>query len=328
MQREHWMSENEIRARRQALQRYGVLDNGPEEEFEQIIVLARMLFSTPMAAITLIDGQRQWIKGQRGLMMRHGAIDLVFAAHTLMAEGALCVEDALHDPRFRDDASVQGPPGLRAYAGAPLVTPDGTAIGTICVLDTVARDFSATDGAVMEQLARITMGSLELRLIASKDGATGVDSRRAFMDALGKELERHRRTATRAALVLCRVGGLGPAILTGGPEAADTALADVATRIGRVLRKSDVIGRVANNAFAVLIADAGEAEAAIATGRFRTAVADARTGGLAIEFAHVAVTAGFETAGDWLRAAEDALRSATGAPSAGPRRGDGARWMN
>ncbi|MCC5972742.1 MAG: diguanylate cyclase [Rubellimicrobium sp.] len=296
------MTEQEKSARRRALMRYDVLENGPEEEFEQIIVLAKMLFSTPMAAVTLVDGQRQWIKGQRGLMMRHGAMDLVFNAYTLESDRALCVEDALNDKRFASDPLVAGPPGLRSYVGAPLVTPEGMIIGAVCAIDTVRRDFSEVDAEIMEQLARIAVGNLELRLIASKDVGTGAESRRAFMDILGKQLERHRRSGARAVLATCRIVGLGQVILGEGLEAADAVLAEVAAALDQVLRKTDFIGRVGNDTFGVLLVDAGLDEAMIAIDRFSRAIAKVRSRSISAVFGISPASQDHATAADWLRA--------------------------
>lgn len=309
--------------------RYDVLENGPEEEFEQIIVLARMLFSTPMAAITLVDGQRQWIKGQRGLMMRHGAMDLVFNAYTIESDRALCVEDALNDERFASDPLVAGPPGLRSYVGAPLVTPEGMVIGAVCAIDTVRRDFSEVDAEIMEQLARIAIGNLELRLIASKDVATGVESRRAFMDILGKQLERHIRSGSMAVLATCRIAGLGQVVLKEGLDAADAVLANVATALERVLRKTDIIGRVGNDTFGILLADADLQDAMIALDRFGKAIGRVQTNSVSAVFGIAPASREHASSADWLASAAAELDQVGGGRHLKRPRTDQDRgWLN
>lgn len=295
--------------RRLALSRYDVLHNGPEDEFEQIVTLAQMLFSTPMAAITLLDGPQHRIKSHRGFRVDQATPDVVFAAETLRSRGAMCVEDARHDPRFRDHPLVSGPPGFRSYAGAVLRTPEGTCIGTISVIDTLARDFSALDGEIMEQLAKITVASLELRLISSKDKVTGAESRRAFLDAAGRELERHRRRGTPSALLVCRIDGGQPPGAEVGAGPVDEVLATFAARLRKGMRKTDTLGRVGHARFAVLLADAGEDEAETAVARLLKKVKPAETEGVTAALGYAVASARFASAADWMAAADRAARS-------------------
>jgi diguanylate cyclase (GGDEF)-like protein len=318
---------------RLALMQYDVLHNGPEDEFEQIVSLAQMTFSTPMAAITFLDGRRHRIKSQRGLMKEQASPDAVFAAETLRSDGALGIEDALHDPRFRDHPKVAGPPGFRAYLGAPLVAPEGTRIGSIYVVDTFVRDFSALDGEIIERLAKITMASLELRLISSKDAATGAESRRGFVDVVGRELERHRRRGTRSALLVCRIEGLPGLGAVEGMEAIDATVRHVAERIRVSIRRTDTLGRVGPATFALLLADAGLAEAETAAARIRDAVAAVERDGVAASLGYAAASAYYASGVDWVAAADRAARS--GAMASGKSNspevthlGVGERWMN
>lgn len=327
------MDENDNRERRLALMQYDVLGNGPEEEFEQIIVLTQMMFATPMAAITLLDGKRQWIKSQRGFPSQSGTPDIVFSAHTLAETGAFRVEDARHDQRFAHHPTVVGPPGFRSYIGAALRTPDGTRIGTICVIDTVPRDFSDIDGEIMEQLARLTVANLELHLIASKDATTGAEARRAFMDTVGRELERHRRRGTRSALMICRVEGLKDVSTIEGPDAANVKMGELAERIRGGMRKTDILGRVGYGSFAILLADAGQDEADAAAERLRAAVKDSQTDTVTVRFGYVPAAVTFASGADWMAAADRVARSGdkptqeTGAQDA-THLGIGPRWMN
>jgi GGDEF domain-containing protein len=326
------MTQDEQRKRHLALKQYDVLQNGPEEEFEQIIDLTCRLFSTPIAAITLLDGTQHVIKGQRGPTDRPLS-DTVFLDHTLAAPGALIVEDAHHDARFSDHTSVASPSGHRAFLGAALCTPDGTRIGTICAIDTVARGFSDIDGDIMEQLAAITVANLELRLIASKDATSGADSRRAFMDVLGRELERHRRTGTKSTLLLCRIE---PPDIADGParrDPLDAAVREVAGHIRSFMRKTDALGRVGPHCLAVLLVDVGPEETDAAVDRFRQALKGSRIETDIAGFGHASASPDYASGADWLAAADAAAggdlppRSRTD-PLPATHLGIGTRWMN
>lgn len=317
---------------RLALMQYDVLHNGPEDEFEQIVALAEMTFSTPITAITFLDGRQHRVKSQRGLVPDQASPDVVFAAETLRANGALGIEDALHDPRFRDHPMVGGPPGFRAYLGAPLMAPEGTPIGSIYAVDTVARDFSDLDCDIMEQLSRITVSSLESRLISAKDAATGAASRRAFVDILGRELERHRRRGTRSALLVCRIEGLSDGAVE-GMQAITATLRDVAEQMRLHIRRTDTLGRVGPTSFAVLLVDASRDEAETAAARMREAVAAVERDGVAASLGYAAASTSYASGVDWVAAADRAARS--GALVSGhsdhaeaTHLGVGERWMN
>lgn len=327
------MTEEESRKRHFALKQYDVLQNGPEEEFEQLVELTCLLFSTPMAAITLMDGQDHRIKSQRGLAMHQSAPDMAFLSHTLGTGDTLVVEDARHDARFADHSTVTGPSGWRSYVGAPLCTPDGTRIGTICAIDTVARDFSQIDAEIMEHLARIAVANLELRLIASTDAASGADSRRAFMDTLGRELERHRRAGTRSTLLVCHIDGLDELATSDGPDAANAAIAHLAGQIRGCMRKSDTLGRVGYRALALLFADVGPDEADAAADRLRAAIEQTQNETPTVRFGYASAAANFPSAAAWIAAADEAARSEDPNWSRHDRAsathlGVGHRWMN
>lgn len=291
------------------LERYDVLETGPEEEFEHITDLARMIFAVPMAAISLADGHRQWLKAQRGLPARAGALDLAFTPHVLASDATLMVDDARYDPRFASDTAVTGEDGIRSYLGAPLRTPEGEAIGVICIMDTVPRDFSEVDAEVMTQLARMTIGALELRLIASKDSQTGAATRRAFLDTAGRELERRRRFGGRVAIAVLALEGLDEIVKERGAPARDATIAEAAQAIQKVMRRTDVIGRIGARTFAILLSGASTSEALQAATRFRNAVAsvDHR---LQLMAGVAPASADQASAMEWLSEAEAALGEA------------------
>jgi len=161
-------SASDERARREALRRYDILDTTPEEAFDRIVTLAAHLFDVPTALISFPAGDRPWLKACVGFDADATDLEASFCTHTLKGDGVVVVEDAAQDPRFADHALVGGDNGIRFYAGAPITTSDGHAIGTLCVLDTEVRSPSDATCAQLGTLAAMVMDELELRREAAR----------------------------------------------------------------------------------------------------------------------------------------------------------------
>jgi len=147
-----------------ALSRYGVLDTPPEAAFDRIAQLASRFFRVPIALISLVARERQWFKACYGLEPRQTDRSISFCAHAIQTDTVTVVPDTTRDVRFRDNPLVTGAPGIRFYAGAPLITPDGFKLGTLCILDTEARPpLSLVQQETLESLASLVMDELELR---------------------------------------------------------------------------------------------------------------------------------------------------------------------
>jgi anti-sigma regulatory factor (Ser/Thr protein kinase) len=151
------------RARLAALRRYRILDTDPEEAFDDLTLLASHICGTPMALITLIDENRQWFKSERGLGIRETERSVAFCTHAITESSILEVPDTREDERFRNNPFVTGQPHIRFYAGAPLVTPDGHALGTLCVVDTQPRRLSPEQLRALDALRHQAQAQLELR---------------------------------------------------------------------------------------------------------------------------------------------------------------------
>jgi anti-sigma regulatory factor (Ser/Thr protein kinase) len=150
-------------ARLAALRDYRILDTEPERAFDDLALLASQICNTPIAFITLIDTDRQWFKSRIGMPMSETPRAVSFCTHAVDNAAPLVVTDTLEDDRFRNNPLVVGAPNLRFYAGVPVTTPDGHALGTLCVADRVTRTLTAGQMEALHALTRQVEAQLELR---------------------------------------------------------------------------------------------------------------------------------------------------------------------
>lgn len=150
-----------------ALRRYQLLDSAAEPSFDEIVGLAAQLCDAPIALVSLVDEHRQWFKAKVGLATAETSRESAFCAHAILGDGPLVVEDAKADARFADNPLVNGDPGIRFYAGAPLRTADGHALGALCVIDRQPRTLTSLQRNALSTLARQVVAHAELRLAAA-----------------------------------------------------------------------------------------------------------------------------------------------------------------
>jgi PAS domain S-box-containing protein len=146
-----------------ALARYEILDTAPEQEFDDLTKLAAHVCGTPLAQVTFVDRDRQWFKSRLGVEAPETPRDISFCGHAILGSDVMVVPDATLDERFADNPMVVGPPGIRFYAGAPLITFDGQAVGTLCVMDRKPRQLASGELDALRALARLAVAQLELR---------------------------------------------------------------------------------------------------------------------------------------------------------------------
>ncbi len=145
------------------LWQYEVLDTVPEEVFDNLTELATRICEAPIGMISLVDEKRQWFKSKVGTTVNETSRDISFCSHAIRQSGLFIVPDATQDARFADNPLVVSDPKIRFYAGAPLITPDGYALGTLCVIDKVPRELRPDQKQALIILARHVVSQLELR---------------------------------------------------------------------------------------------------------------------------------------------------------------------
>src|SRR6201997_1963736 len=148
--------------RLQALHGSGILESTPERSYDQLTELAASICSTPIAILSLIDSDRQWFKSKVGVSFQQTSRDVAFCAHAILHRDLFVVPDAAADQRFADNPLVTSDPHIRFYAGAPLVTPEGHALGTLCVLDYVPRELSDQQREALRVLSSQAITHIEL----------------------------------------------------------------------------------------------------------------------------------------------------------------------
>ena len=263
-------------ARLAALDSFDILDTPAEEAFDRITRLTRRVFDVPMSTITLVDGHRQWFKSRQGVAACETSRGPAFCSLVVREVRPLIVPDTLADERFVKNPFVLGEPHVRFYAGVPLRTAEGHCIGTLCAMDTKPRNVHADLAEILTDLARIVMSELELRRLAMTDALTSTLSRRAFRSEFSRTFSlacRHRHDLSCIMLDLDHFKAVND---TYGHAVGDLVLSQVAAACREELRKTDGLGRVGGEEFAILLPHTGLASAIRVAEKLRAAIAQLR----------------------------------------------------
>jgi len=254
--------------RLETLRNLKILDTDPEERFDRITRLARRIFGTPIALVSLVDSDRQWFKSRQGLEASETPRDISFCGHAILEEQTMVVNDTHADERFEDNPLVTADPNIRFYAGYPLSAPDGSKVGTLCIIDHEPRDLSEEDQLVLEELGQIVEEEFAVSALMHTDPVTGLSNDTGFSIVSKHLLAMCKRMDSSATLMLVHLSNLH--LIRGfmGQEACDRAAIEVTQLLLASYRDSDIVGRIAEDAFAVLLSNSGETNMSAARKRF------------------------------------------------------------
>ncbi len=259
--------------RLRSLRALDLLDTPPEERFDRLTRLSRRMFGVPIALVSLVDANRQWFKSCDGLTVRETPRDVSFCGHAINGDDILLIPDARLDVRFHDNPLVTGAPHIRFYAGCPLSAPDGSKVGTLCLIDSKARVLDTEDLGLFRDLGRMAEQEIAAVQLATMDELTRLSNRRGFAVLAQHTLELCVRMRRPASMLFFDLDGFKSINDRFGHAEGDRALIAFATVLQMNFRNSDVLGRMGGDEFAVLMTDCPESELHAIGQRLRQAMA-------------------------------------------------------
>ncbi|WP_395407176.1 EAL domain-containing protein [Pseudoduganella sp. UC29_106] len=245
-----------------ALENLGILDSQTSEYFESITRLAMDLFDMPGAFISLIDRDRQWLKAKAGFCSPTDSRDHSFCTHTIGNGSVLVIEDTLLDRRFRDNPMVTGQDKVRFYAGAPLLTRDGFAIGALCVVDRQPRRLDEAQRTRLQELAALVMAHIELRrAVGHVDAVSGMPNKYQLEEDL-KEQSALAEGENRVLLYIDMPDAAKAFEIASvlGVTVYDDLIRGVARKLSHLFRHRAIVYHITDARFAVLSKNAETAE--------------------------------------------------------------------
>lgn len=278
-------------ARRLAvLEQSGLLDGVANAVLDRVARLAAGIVGVPMATVTLVDDRRQhfpgmfgvdgWVADARGTTLAHS-----FCQYVVANDAALVVSDATTHPLVRDNLAVSDL-GVMAYAGVPLRTTRGENLGALCAIDRVPVAWTPQQLSLLEDLAAVAVAEIELRATvkalhaarerlteeAERDLLTGLINRRGFAARLRQQLALSQRTAMPFSIMAISLDDFRHINARFGHEAGDHALIDMGALLSSVIRDVDVVSRVGDDEFVLLLAGAGPHEVTVVRSRVHVAL--------------------------------------------------------
>ncbi len=245
-------------ARLSALRSYCVLETGREARFDDLTCLACTICETPVSLISLVDTNRLFFKSAHGMDVREVPYPDFFCGHAIRQRDIFVVPDANEDLRFANHPLVADSPRVRFYAGAPLITPQGYRLGTLCVIDFVPRQLQPKQLETLRILGRQVMCQLELNLQAMRDPLTGLYNRRQLEEGLHREVLRARRVGGSVGVMAIDVDHFKRVNDTLGHEVGDFALRGIAEELSSCVREEDIACRAGGEEFVIILPGAGK----------------------------------------------------------------------
>jgi diguanylate cyclase (GGDEF)-like protein len=279
-----------------ALRRLELLDTPDEPEFDELVATAAAICGTPMSLITLVDESRQWFKAVYGITQRETSREVSFCHHAIQQNDVMMVEDAHLDSRFSNNPEVTGGLRIRFYAGVTICEPGGQPVGTLCVLDHVARHLSEEKVAALRVLGqkanarlalreqRLTLqralaatkeANVRLMAMATTDPLTGLSNRRAFLDRLMVVFAEARRHSRPLSVVMLDIDNFKCWNDRHGHDVGDEILVRFANVLKNAVRITDMVVRYGGEEFVVLLPETDEGDAMTLTRRILASIRNA-----------------------------------------------------
>ncbi|MES2322239.1 MAG: sensor domain-containing diguanylate cyclase [Pseudomonadota bacterium] len=255
----------------------GYTDPPPEERFDRFTRLAAAAFDVPIALVCLVESRGQHFKSRYGLTAAGTQCTMAFCRHAVTNSGMLVVEDATLDRRFADLPLVAADPGIRFYAGQPIYSRLGKAVGTVCIIDTMARSLDACQRQQLADLGKMVEDELnrdallaemhcleqkleqlvavesQLKALADTDTLTGLPNRRAYNTSLAAAINRARRNDVPMGLMYLDLDRFKMINDTLGHGAGDAVLQQLGQRLTNAVRKTDIVCRLAGDEFTIIL---------------------------------------------------------------------------
>lgn len=266
-----------------------ILDTPPEERFDRVTRMAKRLFDVPISVVSIVDENRQWFKSCIGLDATETDRKISFCGHAILNDSTMVINDASQDERFFDNPLVTSDPHIRFYAGHPLRTLSGQALGTLCIIDRIARDFSDDDKAMLADLASMVEREIMAVQLSISDELTKISNRRGFLTLTRYSLDVCKREMFPATLVFLDLDRFKQINDTYGHAEGDRVLRIVAEEMRESFRSSDIFARLGGDEFVALLTNSSASQIHDLIERFNAAlVTRCKAASLpySIEFSH------------------------------------------
>ncbi len=236
-----------------------LLDGPADERFDRITRVASRALRIPIALVSLVDADRQWFCSAQGLSATETPRGDAFCSHAIADDApTMIVENALEDPRFAENPLVLNDPNIRFYAGAPIASPGGPLVGTLCIIDTAPRKLLLADIEVLRDLADLVERELLYTGLALTDSLTGLANRRAFTAATNRLVPLAARRYESVSVLCLDLDGLKLVNDEHGHAVGDELLRRTGRIISESIRSSDLVARVGGDEFFAVLYGADE----------------------------------------------------------------------
>lgn len=241
------------------LQSLNVLDTPAEARLDRLTHIASNMFNVPIALVSLIDTDRQWFKSCVGLEASETSRDISFCGHAILGSEVFVVNDALSDPRFADNPLVLEAPDIRFYAGCPLIHPNGSPLGTLCLIDRKPREFNPEEAQTLKEIATLVTLELIQQQSTTMDEESQLSNREGFLLLAKQSMQVCQRLNLKVSVAYIYIKGL--ANYSNSIELKQKAIQTIAKHFAKIFYSSDIVARYDEMGFVTLMTNADQESA-------------------------------------------------------------------